>query len=169
LCCIEVLSTKTVQCKLRVFFFWMEASRCAYKRNIILNNVRQHKHFITYKVKATCFDYRLVIFRPIFCCCFLLLNFIYLRLWLLRLDGGEREDSPWSLGTDYLLRSSRAPWGVAVPWGPSCDRSIACDVLCSFREPPAYCCRPSWKTSSYCLHLIVLRNLRTGYAHAHVL
>ena len=25
----------------------MEASRCAYKRTIILNSVRQHKHFIT--------------------------------------------------------------------------------------------------------------------------
>jgi hypothetical protein len=34
--------------------------------NIILNGVRQHNHFITqcnYKVK--CFDYRLVILRPI--------------------------------------------------------------------------------------------------------
>jgi len=27
--------------------FWMEASRCAYKRNVILNSVRQHNHFIT--------------------------------------------------------------------------------------------------------------------------
>jgi len=26
---------------------WTEASRCAYKRNIILNNVRQHNYFIT--------------------------------------------------------------------------------------------------------------------------
>jgi len=26
---------------------WTEASRCAYKRNIILNSVRQHNHFIT--------------------------------------------------------------------------------------------------------------------------
>ena len=44
----------------------MEASRCAYKRNIILNSVRQHNHFITQgNYKATCFDYRLVIFRPI--------------------------------------------------------------------------------------------------------
>jgi len=25
----------------------MEASRCAYKRNIILNSVRQHNYFIT--------------------------------------------------------------------------------------------------------------------------
>ena len=47
----------------------MEASRCAYKRNIILNSVRRHDHFINqgnYKAKTTCFDYRLVIFRPIF-------------------------------------------------------------------------------------------------------
>jgi len=29
------------------FFFWMEASRCAYKRNIILKSVRQHSYFIT--------------------------------------------------------------------------------------------------------------------------
>ena len=29
------------------FFFWTEASRCAYKRNIILNSVHQHNHFIT--------------------------------------------------------------------------------------------------------------------------
>ena len=44
----------------------MEASRCAYKRNIILNSVRQHNHFVTQgNFKATCFDYRLVIFRPI--------------------------------------------------------------------------------------------------------
>jgi len=40
----------------------MEASRCAYKRNIILNSIRQHNHFITEgNYKATCFDYRLVI------------------------------------------------------------------------------------------------------------
>jgi len=45
----------------------MEASRCAYKRNIILKNVRQHNHFITQgNYIATCFDYRLVIFRHIF-------------------------------------------------------------------------------------------------------
>ena len=44
----------------------MEASRCAYKRNITLNSVRQHNHFITQgNYKATRFDYRLVIFRPI--------------------------------------------------------------------------------------------------------
>jgi len=86
-----------------------------------------------------------------------------------RLDEGEGEDSLWSLGTDRLLRSSRAPRSVAVPWDPSCDQSIACDVFCSVREPPASCCRPSWKISSYCLHLIILRNLRTGYTHAHVL
>jgi len=42
----------------------MEASRCAY--NIILNSIHQHNHFITQgNYKATCFDYRLVIFRPI--------------------------------------------------------------------------------------------------------
>jgi len=36
---------------------WMEAWRCAYKRNIILNSVRQHNHFITQgNYKATCFD-----------------------------------------------------------------------------------------------------------------
>ena len=36
-------------------------------RNIILNSVRQHNHFITQgNYKATCFDNRLVIFRPIF-------------------------------------------------------------------------------------------------------
>ena len=29
------------------YIFWMEASRCAYKRNITLNSVRQHKYFIT--------------------------------------------------------------------------------------------------------------------------
>ena len=35
-------------------------------RNIILNSVRQHSHFITQgNYKATCFDYRLVILRPI--------------------------------------------------------------------------------------------------------
>ena len=45
----------------------MEASRCAYKRNIMLYSVSQHNHFIiqgNYKEKATCFDYRLVILRP---------------------------------------------------------------------------------------------------------
>jgi len=32
----------------------------------MLNSVRQHNHFITQgNYKATCFDYRLVIFRPI--------------------------------------------------------------------------------------------------------
>jgi len=47
--------------------FLMEGSQCAYKRNIILNSVCQHNHFITQgNYKATCFDYRLVIFRPIF-------------------------------------------------------------------------------------------------------
>jgi len=41
----------------------MEAPRCAYKRNIILNSVCQHNHFITQgNYKATCFNYRLVIF-----------------------------------------------------------------------------------------------------------
>jgi len=45
----------------------MEASRCAYKRNITLNSVRQHNHFITQgNYKAACFDYRLLIFGPIF-------------------------------------------------------------------------------------------------------
>jgi len=35
-------------------------------RNIILNSVRQHNHFITQgNYKATCFDCRLVIFRPV--------------------------------------------------------------------------------------------------------
>ena len=44
----------------------MEASRCAYKRNTILNTVRQHNHFITEgNYKATCFDYRLVILTSI--------------------------------------------------------------------------------------------------------
>ena len=34
--------------------------------NIILNSVRQHNHFITQgNYKATCFDYRFVILRPI--------------------------------------------------------------------------------------------------------
>ena len=34
--------------------------------NIILNSVRQHNRFITQgNYEATCFDYRLVIFRPI--------------------------------------------------------------------------------------------------------
>jgi len=34
--------------------------------NIISNSVRQHNHFITQgNYKATCFDYRLVILRPI--------------------------------------------------------------------------------------------------------
>ena len=34
--------------------------------NIILNSVRQHNHFITQgNYKATCFDYILVILRPI--------------------------------------------------------------------------------------------------------
>jgi len=33
---------------------------------MILNSVRQHNHFITQgNYKATCFDYRLVILRPI--------------------------------------------------------------------------------------------------------
>jgi len=46
---------------------WMEASRCSHKRTIILNSVRQHNHFIAQSnYKVTCFDYRLVIFRPIF-------------------------------------------------------------------------------------------------------
>ena len=45
----------------------MEISQCAYKRNIILNSVRQHNHFITQgNYKATCFEYGFVIFRPIF-------------------------------------------------------------------------------------------------------
>ena len=36
----------------------------------ILNSVRQHNHFITQgNYKATCFDYRLVILRPIFQLC----------------------------------------------------------------------------------------------------
>jgi len=44
----------------------MEASQCAYKRNVLLNSVRPHNHFITQgNYKATCFNYRLVIFRPI--------------------------------------------------------------------------------------------------------
>ena len=48
-----------------------EASRCAQKRNIILNSARSHNHFITQgNYKATCFDYKLVIFRPIFVNCF---------------------------------------------------------------------------------------------------
>ena len=39
---------------------------CISPRNIILNSVRQHNHYITQgNYKATCFDYRLVIFRPI--------------------------------------------------------------------------------------------------------
>ena len=54
-----------VQCPIRFcFYIWMEGSRCAYKCNIILNSVRQHNHLITQgNYKATCFDYRLVIFR----------------------------------------------------------------------------------------------------------
>jgi len=33
---------------------------------MVLNGVRQHNHFISQgNYKATCFDYRLVIFRPI--------------------------------------------------------------------------------------------------------
>jgi len=28
-------------------FIWTDASRCAYKRNMILNNTRQHNYFIT--------------------------------------------------------------------------------------------------------------------------
>jgi len=37
-----------------------------YKHTIILNSVRQHNHFITHgNYKATCFDYRLIIFRTI--------------------------------------------------------------------------------------------------------
>jgi len=36
------------------------------EHNIMLNNVGQHNHFITQgNYKATCFDYRLVILRPI--------------------------------------------------------------------------------------------------------
>ena len=47
-------------------YFRTDASRCAHKRNITLNNVRQHNHFITQgNYKAKCFDYRLVIFRPV--------------------------------------------------------------------------------------------------------
>jgi len=35
-------------------------------RNVILNSVSQHNHFITQgNYKATCFDYRLVILKPI--------------------------------------------------------------------------------------------------------
>ena len=38
--------------------------------DIILNNVRHHNHFITQgNYKVTCFDYRLVIFRPIYVNC----------------------------------------------------------------------------------------------------
>jgi len=33
---------------------WIEASRCAYKRNIILNSVRQHNHFITKCIYVGC-------------------------------------------------------------------------------------------------------------------
>jgi len=45
----------------------METSRCAYKRNIILNSVCQANHFITQgNYKATYFENRLAIFRPIF-------------------------------------------------------------------------------------------------------
>jgi len=34
--------------------------------NLILNSVRQHNHFITQdNYKATCFDYRLAILRPV--------------------------------------------------------------------------------------------------------
>jgi len=52
---------------LYISWIWMEASQCVYKSNLILNTVRQHIHFITQgNYKATCFDYRLVIFRPIF-------------------------------------------------------------------------------------------------------
>ena len=36
-----------VQRKQEYVHFWLEASRCAYKRNIILNSVRQHNYFIT--------------------------------------------------------------------------------------------------------------------------
>ena len=36
------------------------------QRNIILNSVRQHNHFISQgNYKATCFDYRFVMLRPI--------------------------------------------------------------------------------------------------------
>ena len=42
---------------------WISAS---FYCTTILNSVRQHNHFITQgDYKATCFDYRLVILRPI--------------------------------------------------------------------------------------------------------
>ena len=31
---------------IRLIIIWKEASRCAYKRNVTLNSVRQHNHFI---------------------------------------------------------------------------------------------------------------------------
>ena len=48
-----------------------ETSMCVFHpnttaSNIILNSVHQHNHFITQgNYKATCFDYRLVILRPL--------------------------------------------------------------------------------------------------------
>ena len=48
----------------RIFFFGGGDSE--EKSDIILSSVRQHKHFITQgNYKATCFDYRLVILRPL--------------------------------------------------------------------------------------------------------
>jgi len=57
LCCIQtpfIPKIKAVN-TLKLWFLptkmngiiWMEASRCAYKRNITLNSVRQHNYFIT--------------------------------------------------------------------------------------------------------------------------
>ena len=39
----SVFITKT---RLEKLFFWREASRCAYKRNIILISVRQHNYYV---------------------------------------------------------------------------------------------------------------------------
>jgi len=43
---------------------------CNFRDNLTLNSARHHNQFITEgNYKATCFDYRLVIFRPIFVNC----------------------------------------------------------------------------------------------------
>ena len=61
ICVTAFISTSNVE---NIYLNW-SITMCL-ERNIILNSVRQHNHFITQgNYKATCFDYRLVILRPI--------------------------------------------------------------------------------------------------------
>ena len=49
-----------------IYIYNLRSLKFTLKRNIILNSICEHNHFVTQgNYKATCFDYRLVIFRPI--------------------------------------------------------------------------------------------------------